>query len=145
MELALALDDGEDRSSGKESWSWKWQEGRQINLIRRIGEGQREGVAAEGRSWIRRGPGEGVVAEESRGGLLERAWRRMRYIRTRRPDGGRRRRGASYLFNLFCYLCEARLEGGGGGARALVYLDRAWPPRLTWGALKPNGLPLGSS
>ena len=37
---------------------------------------------------------------------------------------GRRRRGASYGF---------------------LYLDRAWPPRLTWAALKPSGLPLGSS
>ena len=39
-----------------------------------------------------------------------------------------------------------RTEGGGGGVLALLmYLDRARPPRLTWVALKPNGLPLGSS
>ena len=44
------------------------------------------------------------------------------------------------------------MEGGGGGALALhsialhsMYLDRARLPRLTWGALKPSGLPLGSS
>jgi len=39
-----------------------------------------------------------------------------------------------------------RTEGGGGGALAwFLYLDRARLSRLTWGALKPNGLPLGSS
>jgi len=39
-----------------------------------------------------------------------------------------------------------RTEGGGGGVLALfLYLDRARPPRLTWAALKPSGLPLGSS
>jgi len=39
-----------------------------------------------------------------------------------------------------------RTEGGGGGVLALfLYLDRARPPRLTWVALKPTGLPAGSS
>jgi len=42
------------------------------------------------------------------------------------------------------------MEGGGGGALVFsllyyLYLDRAWPPRLTWVALKPTGLPAGSS
>jgi len=38
------------------------------------------------------------------------------------------------------------MEGCGGGALALLlYLDRARLLRLTWAALKPNGLPLGSS
>jgi len=42
--------------------------------------------------------------------------------------------------------CGGRTEGGGGGALALVFVFRSCTaPRLTWAALKPSGLPLGSS
>jgi len=84
------------------------------------------------------------------------------YIQVRGPDGGRRRRGISGRAGkgrgggrLLSERAEQgrgggrygdRTEGGSGGVLAIVlYLDRAWPPRLTWAALKPIGLPVGSS
>jgi len=42
---------------------------------------------------MKRAGREGVAAEKSRGGLVERVWLRMRYIYIQGPDGGRRRRG----------------------------------------------------
>jgi len=69
---------------------------------------------------------------------------------------GRGRGGGG--FHTLCALGEGRAEGvaeedtragrratAEGRERCFLYLDRAWPPRLTWAALKPSGLPLGSS
>ena len=53
--------------------------------------------------------------------------------------------GGGVAEEAFRYMGAGRRAAAEGASAGFLYLDRARPPRLTWVALKPTGLPVGSS